>query len=384
MGVMTLREANSVHSPSPVPSQVAASPSASPTAQIANQPASALLEEGQNLPELAVYGYHSFMAKSGMGDEIFPIFEKQAKCKIRPISLSNSGQLLSQLQLDFQRGYGSAQVIVGLDLNMMDKISPYLENWGEWKPKDLEELKEELDPLWKPAKIHQGKFLPYNYGILAFLLDRKTLGEKTKISEPETLKDLLKPEWKRNILLEDPRTSSPGLGFLLYTKAVLGKEVWEFWDQFRSQWLTLAPGWSNAYQLFLKQEAPLVWSYTSSQAYQEENQAPGTPSPTGEKKKRYEALIFDEGQPYQLEGAALLQSGTAEQKRLAKEFLSFLISAEVQSKIPKKVWMLPVRKGVKLPESFAHLPQPKKVLSLPTSGKEVEATLDQWNRTVGK
>ena len=48
---------------------------------------------------------------------------------------------------------------------------------------------------------------------------------------PKSLRDLLKPEWKRNLILEDPRTSAPGLAFVLYAGTRGGGEG--FWKSLR-------------------------------------------------------------------------------------------------------------------------------------------------------
>src|SRR5206468_2130798 len=115
------------------------------------------------------------------------------------------------------------------------------------------------------------------------------------------LTELSAPAWKRKLILEDPRTSTPGLDFVLYARAALGERAREFWRGLRGQWLTLAPGWDAAYGLFLKEEAPLVWSYTTSQAYHEEH------GDAAGENRRYSAILFEEGQPIQVEGAALVK-----------------------------------------------------------------------------
>ena len=136
-----------------------------------------------------------------------------------------------------------------------------------------------------------------------------------------------------------------------------------------SQWLAMPEGWDAAYGLFLKGEAPLVWSYTTSQAFHEES---------GE--HQYRAILFDEGQPVQIESAMLIKNSfaTPEQKQHAQEFLTYLLSTEVQSKVAKTNWMLPVRKGASVPKSFESLPQPKKIFTL----KDSENVVKRWNKAV--
>jgi hypothetical protein len=54
------------------------------------------------------------------------------------------------------------------------------------------------------------------------------------------------------IVIQDPRTSTPGLGLLLWVKAVYGDEAVEAWAKLQKRVLTVTPGWSEAYGLFTK------------------------------------------------------------------------------------------------------------------------------------
>jgi thiamine transport system substrate-binding protein len=110
--------------------------------------------------------------------------------------------------------------------------------------------------------------------------------------------------------------------------------------------------------MFLKGEAPWVWSYTTSQAYHRLN---------GDSQGRYRAQVFEEAMPVQIEGAAWVK--LSKNPELAQKFLEFLVSEKAQTRIPTGNWMLPVRKNVPLPTAFSNLPHPKKLLSLaPSSG----------------
>jgi thiamine transport system substrate-binding protein len=322
-------------------------------------------------PELVIYTYDSFVAPEGLGPAIFPIFEKQNRCRVRALASGDGAQILTRLELDARRGKPTAQLVVGIDQPLWERAKPWLESWGNWSPNGYSRLSSEL-------KIEQG-FLPYDYGVLALMADQDVLRE-LGLKAPVSLSDLLNSEWKRNIILQDPRTSTPGLAFLLFTRSVFGNSVWDFWKKFRSQWLTLTPGWDKSYGLFLKKEAPLVWSYLTSQAYHEEH------GDKNDSKRRYSAVIFQEGQPVQIEGAAWVKGGirSSQERDLAKKFLEFLITPEVQKLIPQKTWMMPVQKNVVLPKSFKNLPKPVKWISTFAQSKDIEESLSQWSRIVGR
>jgi thiamine transport system substrate-binding protein len=314
----------------------------------------------QAQPELVIYSYDSLVAKGGLGSALFPLFEKKCGCKIRALPSGDGGQLLSRLQLDQRRGKPTAHVVLGLDQQIWERAKPLVEDWKDWEPQGYRNLE---------IRVEKG-FLPFDYGAFALMADTKKLAEE-RLPIPKSLADLTKPEYRGKIILEDPRTSTPGLAFLLYTRDVLGKGASAFWERFRGQWLTLTPGWDEAYGLFLKGEAPLVWSYSTSQAYHREH---------GDSDKRYQAVVFAEGQPVQIEGAALVKGAfkTEEEKKLAWAFLDFLISREAQELVPRKNWMLPVLKGTTVPESFTQLPKATKLHGTRRSASESREALAQW------
>lgn len=316
--------------------------------------------------ELVIYTYDSMVAKGGLGPEIFPLFEKKCGCRIRAVAAGDGGQLLNRIQLDAQRGKPVAQVVLGIDQQLWDRARPFVESWpGDWTPKGYKELEPQLT-------VERG-FLPYDYGVLAFMADQQAL-DKLGLPAPRSIRDLLKPEWKRRFILQDPRTSTPGVAFLLYANQVWGEG---YWKNLKSQWLAILPGWDQAYGLFLQGEAPLVWSYTTSQAYHEEN------GDTAGPKRRYRAVVFEEGNPVQIEGAAIVKGTAADPARLklSRDFLEFLLSAEAQDRIPRTNWMFPVKSG-KLPASFTNLPRPAKIVSFKMKANEITEALSRWKAQV--
>ena len=172
---------------------------------------------------------------------------------------------------------------------------------------------------------------------------------------------------QKKLLLEDPRTSTPGLGFVLLIDALYGKasDVAARWLDVRRSTLTLAPGWSQAYGLFLKGEAPYVWSYTTSEAYH-----------LSQHETWYRAVILPEGHPVQVEGAALLRD-----TQLARAFLSLLLSPEIQTAIPTTQWMYPVRE-TKLPGAFESVREPARALEPPAKASDLDRALATWKSAV--
>lgn len=309
--------------------------------------------------ELGVYTYDSIAGQGGLGEKIFPEFEKLTGCKVRILASGDAIQLLGRVEIDLKRGKPAADVILGVDNLLWERTAPLAARGFSVEPKLVARIR---SPVRENLSRFPG-FVPYDFGALSLMLDERQLAN-AKLKPPVSLEDLLKPEWRREVILEDPRTSSPGLQFLLFTRAVLGARFSAYWKELRSQWLTMPAGWDAAYGLFLKGQAPLVWSYVTSEATT--------------RGKRYRAVLFREGQPVQIEGAVVVRG--AAHPRLAKRFVRFLLSPEVQEQIPLTNWMEPVLKGIQLPKSFAALPVPSKSWVLP--GGEAQAALRQWSEAI--
>ncbi len=313
-------------------------------------------------PELVIYSYDTLLSSGGLGQTLFPRFEAKCGCRIRAVSVGDGGQLLTRLQLDQRRGKPTAHVVFGIDQQIWSRAKGLLQNWA---PPSMPQVVPEI-------QVEPG-FVPFDYGVFALMADTQKLAA-LKLAPPKSLEELAEPRYKKQLLLQDPRTSTPGLAFLLYTRATK-TDVNAFWKKFRGQWLTLAPGWDEAYGMFLKGEAPLVWSYTTSEAYHREH---------GDEDGRYRAVLFEEGQPLQIEGAALVKGapGGEQHQKLGRDFLEFLLSEEAQSVIPIRQWMLPVRKSMTLSKSFTDLPKPKKIVRISSSAEEIRQALGDWSKSL--
>ena len=207
-------------------------------------------------------------------------------------------------------------------------------------------------------------FLPYDYGYFAFVYNREKLA-----NPPTSLRQLVEAEQGPSILVQDPRTSTPGLGLLLWIKKVYGDEADEAWARLSSRIVTVSKGWSEAYGLFLKGEADMVLSYTTSPAYHI----------IAENDTRFAAARFSEGHYQQIEVAGLVQS--SQQKQLARDFLEFMLSAKFQTIIPTTNWMYPAAlSSDQLPPDFGRLIDPSPVLLLDDKlvASERKTWVDEW------
>jgi thiamine transport system substrate-binding protein len=118
------------------------------------------------------------------------------------------------------------------------------------------------DTVNVPGGWKNDTFVPFDYGYFAFVYDKNKLK-----NPPKSLKELVESDQKWRVIYQDPRTSTPGLGLLLWMQKVYGDKAPEAWQKLAAKTVTVTKGWSEAYGLFLKGESDLVLSYTTSPAY---------------------------------------------------------------------------------------------------------------------
>ncbi|MDP5255584.1 MULTISPECIES: thiamine ABC transporter substrate binding subunit [unclassified Vibrio] len=299
-------------------------------------------------PVLQVYTYDSFASDWGPGPKVKTGFEQQCGCEVQFVSLDDGVSILNRLRLEGKNS--QADIALGLDNNLINEA----QKTGLFADYQLDSAKLTLPNGWQNTT-----FLPYDYGYFSFVYN------KEKLSNPPSSFAQLVERQDLRIIYQDPRTSTPGQGLMLWVKALYGDKASSVWKALAKQTVTVTKGWSEAYSLFLKGESDMVLSYTTSPAYHL----------IAEGDDQYAATSFSEGEYVQVEVAAALKN--APHPELAQAFLNYLVSDDVQSIIPTTNWMYPVT-DVALPEGYRGLAKPTKVLSLPA--EEVATHRRDWIR----
>ena len=298
----------------------------------------------QDKPTLTIFTYDSFAAEWGPGPGLKAGFEKTCECSVEFVATDSSIGALRRVQLE--GATTKADVIVGLDTSVAGEARAT----GLFSPHGLT-----LNGLTLPAPWIDPDFVPVDFGYFAFVYDKR------KVPNPPTsFEALIAMPDSFKIVLEDPRSDTPGLGLVLWIKAAYGERAPEVWAGLKPHIVTMARGWSDAYALFLKGEADMVLSYTTSPAYH----AIAESDPT------YGFAKFSEGYYPQIEIAGILKSSPHQD--LAKQFLNWLASAEAQAVIPTTNWMYPVSGAA--PQGFPA--PPDKVLALDEAA--VTANKSAW------
>lgn len=302
--------------------------------------------------EITVYAYDSFTSDWGPGADLVAAFEEKTGAKVNLIGYDGALEMLSQVVFEGEKC--EADIVLGIADTMACDESMFY----KWEPK----CSASLEGYSKDSAL-----IPFDYGIFAFVFN-----SKANMVRPQSLAELTNSVYKNQVILIDPRTSSVGLGTLLWTVNVFGEEkAMQWWSAMADNALTISNSWSNAYGLFTEGEAPLVISYTTSPVYHvlyEEN-------------TDFVALEFSEGHYMTTEYMGILN--TSDNKEIAKQFCEFILN-EGQSRIATDNTMFPANKDTALPEAFEYALMPSLIVNenVKTDTTAIDRYIDLWTKAV--
>ncbi|MBC7738865.1 MAG: thiamine ABC transporter substrate binding subunit [Candidatus Saccharibacteria bacterium] len=307
-------------------------------------------------PVLNVLTYDSFTAEWGPGPAIEKGFEATCGCDLKFTATGDAAAMLARLKLE--GASSTADVVVGLDTSLTEaaRQSGLIAPHGLALANDL------------PVPFVDPDFIPFDWGWFAFVYDNTKLA-----NPPKSFVELAASDLK--VVIEDPRSSTPGLGLLMWIKAAYGDKSATIWQDLSDNILTVTPSWDQAYGLFLKGEADMVLSYTTSPAYHL----------IAEKDATKSAAPFSEGHYMQVEVAAMLKS--SQNPDLAKAFLTYLGGDEAQATLPETNWMYPAKTpAAGLPAGFETLIKPAKSLLFSSVEAEAQrqAAVDEWQTILAR
>jgi thiamine transport system substrate-binding protein len=306
-------------------------------------------------PVLTVLTYDSFTSEWGPGPAVEKAFEATCACDLRFVPAGDGAALLARIRLE---GTASdADVVLGLDTSLTAEATATQLFSPHGKTAKLDLPVDYADPL----------FLPFDWGWFAFVYDRTKLPEV-----PKSFAELAASDLK--IVIQDPRSSTPGAGLLLWVKAAYGDRAAGIWQGLADNIVTVTPGWSEAYGLFTEGEADMVLSYTTSPAYHLIAEGDGTKA----------AALFDEGHYMQIEVAGKLAA--TDQPELADAFLDFMLTDAFQSLIPQTNWMYPaITPAAGLPEGFDAFRPAKSLLLEPGEAQAArDPALEEWRTALAR
>ena len=303
--------------------------------------------------KLTIYTYDSFVSEWGPGPIIEKIFEEKHNADIEFVAVDSAATLLNKVILEGDTS--KADIVLGLDMNLFD-LAEQSELFTTHNINDINNL------INLPLKWESNKFVPYNYGYFSFVYNEANLA-----TPPKSMDELINSTNAR-IVIQDPRTSTPGLGLLTWMKALYGDKAGDEWKKLNKKIISVTKGWTDAYyNFFMAGEADMVLSYTTS------------PAAHIMFEERYDILAttFEEGNYITIEFAGILNN--SQNKNLANKFLNFMLSEEFQSVIPSTNIMYPVTNIKDLPEAFDKLDVPNFIQMDPKEiNKNKEKWIDEW------
>lgn len=275
-------------------------------------------------------------------DTVLKELEQQSGYTVKVLKSGDAGAALNQEILT--KGSPRGDVFFGVDNTLLSRA---LDN-GVFTPYEAKGLAD-VKPEAVLDKEH--RVTPVDSGDICVNYDKAYFADK-KLAPPQTLDDLVKPEYKNLLVTENAATSSPGLGFLLASVGKYGDDGWkDYWSKLKANGVEVVDGWEQAYNERFsgsaggkkaKGDRPLVVSYASSPPVEVLYADPQpAEAPTGVAT----GTCFR-----QTEFAGLLKGAANEEG--GKALIDFLISKKFQEDMPLQMFVNPVTKDAKLPELF--------------------------------
>ena len=278
--------------------------------------------------------------------ELVTRFEAENNVKLVFLKSGDTGSALNRAILT--KNSPDADVFYGVDNTFLSRALEE-EIFISYAAPGLAQIPDEF-------KLDSGNFaLPVDYGDVCINYD-KAYFESHNLSLPQSLDDLLKPEYGKGsgkeglLVMENPAVSSPGLAFLLATIAEYGEDQYlDYWQALKNNGVVVVNDWSSAYYTNFsgssgKGAQPMAVSYASSPAVEVVYaSSPLTEAPT--------ASLVGKGMCFrQIEFVGILK-GTKKEE-LAKKFVDFMLSRDFQEDMPLQMFVYPVLPEAELPEEF--------------------------------
>lgn len=324
------------------------------------------LSDAQAPETLTILSHDSFAG--GVTDETFAAFTADTGIEVEVVAAGDAGGAVNQAILT--RDNPLADVLFGVDDTFLSRA-----------------LDEDIFVVYESALLDrvpdrlvvddEHRVTPIDYGDVCINYDIGWF-EDNMMEPPQTLEDLVAPEYAGLLVVEDPARSSPGLAFLIATVERFGDEWPGYWESLVANDVNVAPDWDTAYYADFTRyggDDPLVVSYASSPPaevmFAEE---PVESAPTG---------VMTDGCYRQIEFAGILAN--TDHPEAAGRLIDFMLGVEFQETIPTTWFVFPANVDASLPEVFEEntvIPDEPVQVSPADIAANRDAWLDLWRRVV--
>ena len=286
---------------------------------------------------LTVLTHNAFAISKG----VIQAFTHETGIDVKFVQAGDGGEVVNRAILT--KDHPIADVLYGVDNSLLVRA----EKAGIFEPY----LSPQLDTVKPQYRFDPDHLVtPIDAGYINLVVDKAALA-KAGVPQPTSLADLTEPAYKNMLVVENPATSSPGLGFMLTTVAHFGTghpgDWLDFWARLRNNGVQVTSGWQDAYySAFSKYggDRPIVVSYSTDPA------AEVIFAKTKLAHSPVASVLCDHCAWLQIEGAGILK-GTRHTKA-AQAFIDFMLSKRFQEDMPLNMFVYPVIRGATVPTAF--------------------------------
>lgn len=310
-------------------------------------------------------------------------FEELTGAEVEHVEEADTGSALNRAILD--RGDPQFDVLYGVDNALLLKAV-------------TEDVFQRYTPQLAPLVADEFVFFgdlsagwpatPVDHGYIALNMDHghEAFGEDQRNTTVENLFDVR--DHADLFVTQDPRTSTPGLGFLLVTIGVFGIDNaydWEdYWDELLDGGALVTHDWGTAYERHFSGgygqyteghlgDRPIVTSYTESPAVEVFFES----FPADE---RADVLLTHQNRPavfHQVQTMGVLK-GT-ENRAVAEAWIEFTLTTDFQDLAAPENAVYPVVAGVSVDDVYGDLdPEPGTFGTIGMDWRDIGANLDGW------
>ncbi|WP_156164986.1 thiamine ABC transporter substrate-binding protein [Demequina silvatica] len=328
----------------------ATEPGASSTAETADATASAPAEAPLG-GTVRLVTHDSFYVP----DEALAAFEAETGLDVELVQPGDAGTLVNQLVLTKDAPLGDA--VYGIDNTFASRaidggvLAPY----ASAAPAASDAAAYAIPGAEDLLTAVDFSDVCLNYDLAAFPDGAPTLDQLTDASHAG------------QVSVTNPATSSPGLAFMLATKAAMGDSWLDWWEAMRANDLRVTASWSDSYFTDFSApnyggDYPVVLSYASSPPSEVIDGEPTT------------AAMLDTCFR-QVEYAGVLEG--AENPAGAQAVVDWLLSDDFQVTLPESMYVYPVSTAVELPAEWVEF-APLADAPFTLDAAEIDANRDAW------
>ncbi len=294
-----------------------------------------------------------FTTRSNIWDrdwlKVYDKFQTDHNCQLNFTFFENSCLLLEELQ-----NSPEVDVVIGLD-NINYLVNDLDSLFIPYQPKFKQRI---IDNL-----IFDDNFIltPIAYGDLSFIINTEEIPDP-----PYTFGIMQDGMFKRQILFPDPRSSSLGKAFLLWSVSTFGTNGYgHFWRSIKENIHTVTDNWDKSYNIFLAGEASIVLGFSTIPYYHLLNDS----------LQLYAAFIPSEGGFRLIEAAGIYYK--TKNLELSKDLIDFLIGEYYQNSLITDRWIKPVTE-ITLPAEISNIPESSKDLTNELSRSKIRDNFESW------